>query len=171
MSTEVKFRRGSTTQHASFTGAQGEVTVDTDLNTLRVHDGATTGGHRILLHSEFVGTGTGTVTQIDTGTGIDGGPITASGTIALDASTQTTLTNAQTAYSWGDHSLESYLKNITTQNLTNLLNVDDSGITDGQILQYQSNAQQYKPVDMPTGGGGGGGGGSSDFTGRLRPSK
>lgn len=165
MSTEVKFRRGSTTQHASFTGAQGEVTVDTDLNTLRVHDGATTGGHRILLHSEFVGTGTGTVTQIDTGTGIDGGPITASGTIALDASTQTTLTNAQTAYSWGDHSLESYLKNITTQNLTNLLNVDDSGITDGQILQYQSNAQQYKPVDMPTGGGGGGGGGSSDFTG------
>ena len=164
MSTEVKFRRGSTTQHASFTGAQGEVTVDTDLNTLRIHDGATVGGHRILLHSEFVGTGTGTLTQIDTGTGIDGGPITASGTISLDASTQTTLTNAQTAYSWGDHSLESYLKNITSENLTNLLNVDDAGITDGQILQYQSNAQQYKPVDMPTGGGGGGGG-SSDFTG------
>ena len=164
MSTEVKFRRGSTTQHASFTGAQGEVTVDTDLNTLRIHDGATVGGHRILLHSEFVGTGTGTLTQIDTGIGIDGGPITASGTISLDASTQTTLTNAQTAYSWGDHSLENYLKNITSENLTNLLNVDDSGITDGQILQYQSNAQQYKPVDMPTGGGGGGGG-SSDFTG------
>ena len=151
MSTEVKFRRGSTTQHASFTGAQGEVTVDTDLNTLRIHDGATVGGHRILLHSEFVGTGTGTLTQIDTGTGLDGGPITASGTIELDAATQTTLTNAQTAYSWGDHSLENYLKNITSENLTNLLNVDDAGITDGQILQYQSNAQQYKPVDMPSG--------------------
>ena len=69
MSTEVKFRRGSTTQHATFTGAFGEVTVDTDLNTLRIHDGATVGGHRILLHSEFVATGAGTVTEIDTGIG------------------------------------------------------------------------------------------------------
>ena len=95
MSTEVKFRRGSTVQHATFTGAQGEVTVDTDLNTIRIHDGATVGGHRVLLHSEFVGTGTGTVTQIDTGTGLTGGPITASGSIALTIDTQNTLTNTQ----------------------------------------------------------------------------
>ena len=163
MSTEVKFRRGSTTQHASFTGAQGEVTVDTDLNTLRIHDGATVGGHRILLHSEFVGTGTGTLTQINTGTGLDGGPITASGTIELDAATQTTLTNSQTAYSWGDHATFNYLTSIISENLGSLLNVNDSAITDGQILQYQSNTNQYLPIDLPTGGGGGGG--SSAFTG------
>ena len=163
MSTEVKFRRGSTTQHASFTGAQGEVTVDTDLNTLRIHDGATVGGHRALLHSEFVGTGTGTLTQIDTGVGLSGGPITASGTLTLDTATQTTLTNSQTAYSWGDHATFSYLTNIIGQNLGNLLNVNDSAVTDGQILQFQSNTSQYLPVDMPSGGSGGGG--SSAFTG------
>ena len=156
MSTEVKFRRGSTTQHATFTGAQGEVTVDTDLNTLRIHDGATVGGHRALLHSEFVGTGTGTVTQIDSGTGLTGGPVTASGTLSLDPATQTTLTNAQTAYSWGDHSLYSYLTNITTQNLNNLFNVNDANITDGQILHWVHSLQQYQPVNMPTGGSGGG---------------
>ena len=137
MSTEVKFRRGSTVQHATFTGAQGEVTVDTDLNTIRIHDGATIGGHRVLLHSEFVGTGTGTVTQIDTGTGLTGGPITASGSIALTIDTQNTLTNAQTAYSWGNHASFNYLTSITAQPLTNLNDVI-TGATDGQILHWVS---------------------------------
>lgn len=44
MSIEVKFRRGTTAEHASFTGAEGEVTVDTDKDVLVVHDGATAGG-------------------------------------------------------------------------------------------------------------------------------
>lgn len=44
MSIEVKFRRGTTAEHASFTGADGEVTVDTDKETLVVHDGSTAGG-------------------------------------------------------------------------------------------------------------------------------
>ena len=30
---------------AAFTGASREVTVDTTLNTLRIHDGSTAGGH------------------------------------------------------------------------------------------------------------------------------
>jgi hypothetical protein len=40
----IQFRRGNTTQHNSFTGLLGEVTVDTDKKTLVVHDGSTTGG-------------------------------------------------------------------------------------------------------------------------------
>ena len=44
MSIELKLRRGTTTEHSTFTGAEGEVTVDTDKNTLVVHDGATVGG-------------------------------------------------------------------------------------------------------------------------------
>lgn len=45
MSTEVQRRRGTTAQHATFTGAAGELTVDTDKNTVVVHDGSTAGGH------------------------------------------------------------------------------------------------------------------------------
>lgn len=44
MAQQVQLRRGTTANHASFVGAAGEVTFDTTLNTLRVHDGATTGG-------------------------------------------------------------------------------------------------------------------------------
>ena len=44
MATILQLRRGTSTQHASFTGAQGEVTVDTTKKTIVVHDGSTQGG-------------------------------------------------------------------------------------------------------------------------------
>ena len=53
MSIEVKFRRGTTAQHSTFTGNTGEVTVDTTLNTLRVHDSTTAGGHRVALFTDL----------------------------------------------------------------------------------------------------------------------
>ena len=40
----LKLRRGTTTQHASFTGAEGELTVDTTKDTAVVHDGSTQAG-------------------------------------------------------------------------------------------------------------------------------
>ena len=43
----LKLRRGTTTQHGSFTGAEGEVTIDTDKDTAVVHDGSTTGGRAL----------------------------------------------------------------------------------------------------------------------------
>lgn len=45
MATQIQLRRGSTSQHASFTGAVGEVTVDTDKDTVVVHDGSLAGGY------------------------------------------------------------------------------------------------------------------------------
>jgi hypothetical protein len=47
MSKQVKMRRGTSTQHASFTGVVGEVTVDTTNYALRVHDGSTVGGRAL----------------------------------------------------------------------------------------------------------------------------
>ena len=40
----LKLRRGSTSGHNSFTGAEGEVTIDTTKDTAVVHDGSTAGG-------------------------------------------------------------------------------------------------------------------------------
>ena len=40
----IQFRRGTATEHGSFTGLAGEVTVNTTNNTLHVHDGSTAGG-------------------------------------------------------------------------------------------------------------------------------
>ena len=47
MSTEVKFRRGTTAQHSTFTGALGELTVDTDRDEPVIHDAVLAGGHRV----------------------------------------------------------------------------------------------------------------------------
>ncbi len=44
----LKLRRGTTTQHGSFTGAEGEVTIDTTKDTAVVHDGTTQSGHTLL---------------------------------------------------------------------------------------------------------------------------
>lgn len=44
MATILQLRRGTTTQHNTFTGAVGEVTVDTTKDTIVVHDGTTAGG-------------------------------------------------------------------------------------------------------------------------------
>ena len=48
MATQVQFRRGTTAQHNNFRGADGEVTVDTSIKTLVVHDAVTSGGFPLL---------------------------------------------------------------------------------------------------------------------------
>ena len=53
MATILQLRRGTTTQHNAFTGAVGEVTVDTTKDTVVVHDGTTVGG-KPLATEEFV---------------------------------------------------------------------------------------------------------------------
>jgi len=45
MAKRLQHRGGTTVEHSTFTGAVREVTVDTDKNTLVVHDGSTAGGH------------------------------------------------------------------------------------------------------------------------------
>jgi hypothetical protein len=47
MAYAVQFRRGTTATHQSFTGEEGEVTVNTTTNELVVHDGVTVGGHTV----------------------------------------------------------------------------------------------------------------------------
>ena len=51
----------------------------------------------------------GTVTSITAGTGLSGGTITASGTIALSTDTQTNIGKGVTAYGWGNHANAGYL--------------------------------------------------------------
>lgn len=48
MAKRLQLRRGTTTQHNTFTGAVGECTVDTTKDTLVVHDNSTAGGQPLL---------------------------------------------------------------------------------------------------------------------------
>ena len=60
----LKLRRGTTTQHASFTGAEGEVTIDTTKDTAVVHDGSQAGG-RPLLREDMSNLPAGTIDNAD----------------------------------------------------------------------------------------------------------
>ena len=58
MPKQVKLRRGTTAQHATFAGALGEVTFDTSKKAIVCHDGATAGGFPLALESvQIVKTG------------------------------------------------------------------------------------------------------------------
>ena len=72
MPTQIQFRRGTVAQNNSFTGAAGEISVNTDIDARRVHDGSTAGGFElakadlsningvgVLTATSFVGNGAG----------------------------------------------------------------------------------------------------------------
>ena len=45
MADQLQLRGGPTAQSETFVGAEREITIDTGLKRLRIHDGVTPGGH------------------------------------------------------------------------------------------------------------------------------
>lgn len=91
MAKQFQWRRGTTTQHGAFTGAEGEVTVDTDKDTLVVHDGTTLGGFPIALEANL-----GTMaSQNSVNVSITGGSITGmpDPTLSSDVTTKNYVDN------------------------------------------------------------------------------
>ena len=83
----LKLRGGTTSQHSSFTGASREVTVDTDKDTLVVHDGSQAGGFP-LARADGTGTSNFTITgELDAGSLDISGNADIDGTLEADAIT------------------------------------------------------------------------------------
>ena len=130
----VQRRRGTTTEHSSFIGLLGEITVDTTLKTVVVHDGTTAGGFDLArsdgsnltsISSNSVG-----IIQLDVSDGTSG---------------QVLSTNGSGVLSFIDVGLTS-------------LGITDG--TNGQILQTDG-AGTLSFVDRPSDGAAGAGGGIS----------
>jgi hypothetical protein len=62
MSTQIKMRRGTTSQHSSFTGAEAEVTIDTDKEVAVVHNGSTAGGFPLARADQTLALAGGAIT-------------------------------------------------------------------------------------------------------------
>lgn len=58
MSTQVQLRRGTTAENDEFTGAEGEITIDTTNDTIRVHDGLRRGGYPVMKGNPAIVPGT-----------------------------------------------------------------------------------------------------------------
>ena len=85
MAKQLQLRKGTTTEHNTFTGAVGEVTVDTTKDVPVVHDGVTVGGFPIASKANA----DGTISLIKK----DG---TSAGTINADGLFNNTLTSTNT---------------------------------------------------------------------------
>jgi hypothetical protein len=85
MAIQVQIRRGTTTQNNAFTGAVGELTVDTTKDTVVVHDGSTAGGFPLAKES-----------QATTNVAVTGGTINNTSIGATTASTGAFTTLAYT---------------------------------------------------------------------------
>jgi len=87
---QIQLRRGTTAQNIAFTGAIGELTVDTQLNTLRVQDGSTAGGWTLVNVASVQTLTNKTLTAPIIST------ISNSGTLTLPTSTDTLVGRATT---------------------------------------------------------------------------
>ena len=61
MPTQLQFRRGTTAQNGSFTGAVGELSIDTDTKNIRIHDGSNAGGAEMFPAGLIIAAGTTTL--------------------------------------------------------------------------------------------------------------
>lgn len=116
---------------------------------------ATTPGQLVI---DAVSGGTGTVTSVGTGTGLTGGPITSSGTIALDSASIASLSLADSAIQPGDYDAVTFLSSSdetatfpASRRLVAGTNITFNTSTPGQLVINAS--------------GGGGGGGQVDSIG------
>ena len=111
----VQFRRGTATEHNSFTGAAGEVTVNTTNASLRIHDGSTAGGTEMARAD---------LTNISS----SGGSINVQGRKITGLATPTESTDAAT---------KAYADSLAAGgNLDNLTDVTMGSLASAQLLVY-----------------------------------
>ena len=127
MSRTIQLRRGAESDHTTFTGAIGEVTMDTTNKTLRVHDGETVGGTALAKQQELFN-GLNNKLNID----LDNMSNTAKATLVslcmpdyvhqiyaenITAGTKITCVKDSLVIVWGkDHYIEDYHTYVYSQN-------------------------------------------------------
>lgn len=136
----IQFIRGNTAANDNYTGPNGSLSIDTQANNIRLHDGVNAGGV-VIANIDQAG-------AIDTISASS--PILISGTtsdpvIEIQQATtsqdgymsSTDKTNLDTAYGWGDHAAEGY-ENQSNKGVANgYAGLDGTGkVPSGQIPSY-----------------------------------
>lgn len=123
MSKRVQLRRGTDTEHNTFTGADGEVTVDTTNKTLRVHDGTTAGGTRLATLTG----GLVPVSQLPDATTSVKGVVVLNNTLTSTSTTQA-LTAAQgKVLGDRDFGVSQTVQNVSASRATNTTYTNSTG--------------------------------------------
>ena len=98
MPTVLQFRRGTTSQNNSHTGSAGEISIDTTLDTIRVHDGSTAGGFEITSNAATQTLTNKTLTSAVLNTGVSGTAVLDEDNMASNSATQIATQQSIKAY-------------------------------------------------------------------------
>ena len=128
----VKKRRGTTAEHSTFTGAIGELTVNTDLDTVVVHDGETVGGFSLARSdgSNLTGSSAGSIGLAELN--ISGAAGTAGQVLSTDGSGNLTFISLSTQTLGGD--LSGTISNAQIKE--NTVGVTELNVADGAANTY-----------------------------------
>ena len=148
MTTQVQKRRGTTTEHSTFTGAEGEITVDTTKDTAVVHDGVSAGG-KPLAREDLNNVSASTVAAKLNGTALTGVDINSG---AIDSTTIGATTPAAGTFTALTATGTTTLAGATTSADINFGDNDKAIFGAGSDLQiYHSGGNSYIN-DLGTGG-------------------
>ena len=166
MAKKLQLRRGTTAQHnttnGGFTGAVGEVTVDTDKKVVVVHDESTAGGFPMARYPAVAGTvGASELAQVDANKDITGfRNITLTG--ELDAATGDFSGNVDIdgtceadAYTVNGTALDTHIAGVTVTNATNAAHVsvaDNESTNENNLIPFIENATATGNVGLESDG-------------------
>ena len=139
----LKLRRGTTSQHSSFTGAEGEVTVDTDKESLVVHNGSTAGGFPIARAD-----GTG-VTNFTISGELDAATLDISGNADIDGTLEAE------AITVNGTALDTHIAGVTVTNATNAAHVsvaDNENTNENNLITFIEDASATGNVGLESDG-------------------
>ncbi len=136
MSRQVQIRRGTTAEHAAFTGAQGELSYNTTTKRLHSHDGSTVGGavHALLSEMQTADAAAQAAAEATAAAALAARVATLAGTGGA-----ATVGNLDSAGNYNATDLEGALTEIAdTSTYVNLLRF----FTPAQIADYQARTAQ-----------------------------
>ena len=110
----IQLRRGTAAEHGSFTGAAGEVTVNTTRNSVHIHDGSTAGGTEMATKSSVDNLSSNAITDADADTHVkveassdnDEVQMTAGGNLVAKVTSAAILPGANDTYNLGANGTE-----------------------------------------------------------------
>jgi len=141
MATQLQIRRGTTAQMGAFTGAEGELAVNTSTDTVHVHDGSTAGGFALAkADGSNIGTYAGSFTTISASGAITGN-VTGDLTGSVLTAAQTNITSVGTLSSLavtGAATMGGLTVNAGTDKVVLANNFATTGNTDSPKLAFYS---------------------------------
>ena len=154
----VKRRRGTTTEHTTFTGSEGEITIDLDKETVVVHNGAQAGGYPLAREdlSNVSLTNLIGVTQLNLSDGTNGQVLRTNGSGTISFGTIDTSTTSVGGDISGTVANSQIVANAVTPtelaaNAVTTVKILDANVTTAKLVDDAITTAKITDLNVTTG--------------------